>query len=49
MKIFVKIFNFAVALFKLAWLVISFPFQLYNGIMELVESAKSGIARSKNI
>lgn len=48
MKIFVKILNFAVALFKLACLIISFPFQLYNGIMELVESAKSEIAKSKN-
>ena len=49
MKIFIKILNFAVALFKLAWLIISFPFKVCAGIMELIEIAKTATARSKNI
>jgi len=49
MKIFVKILNFAVALFKLAWLVISFPFKLYKGIMELAETVSNSAARKKNV
>ena len=37
MKIFVKILNFILKLLELVWLIISFPFKLYKGIMELAE------------